>query len=175
MPVPLISDQFSTIAQLCPTLQLHGLKHPRLLSPSTTPGACSNSCLSSQWCHPTISPSAAAFSPLPLIFPSIRVFSNESVLWSEETDSLHGPQPCLIEWNCEPCCLGPPKMDESWWRVLTKCGPLDKGMANHFSTLALRTPWIVWKGKKIWHWMMNSPGYLYIMILEKRGKTDPEE
>ena len=29
------------------------------------------------------------------------------------------------------------------WRVLTKCGPLQKGMANHFSTLALRTPWTV--------------------------------
>ena len=38
-------------------------------------------------------------------------------------------------------------MDRSWWRVLTKCGPLEKGMANHFSILALRTPWTVWKGK----------------------------
>ena len=28
-----------------------------------------------------------------------------------------------------------------------KCGPLEKGMANHFSILALRTPWTVWKGK----------------------------
>ena len=37
-------------------------------------------------------------------------------------------------------------MDGSWWRVLTKCGPLEKGMANHFSILALRTPWTVWKG-----------------------------
>ena len=26
-------------------------------------------------------------------------------------------------------------MDGSWWRVLTKCGPLEKGMANHFSIL----------------------------------------
>ena len=26
-----------------------------------------------------------------------------------------------------------------------KCGPLEKGMANHFSILALRTPWTVWK------------------------------
>ena len=25
---------------------------------------------------------------------------------------------------------------------------LEKGMANHFSTLSLRTPWTVWKGKK---------------------------
>ena len=30
-------------------------------------------------------------------------------------------------------------MDESWWRVLTKCGPLEKEMANHFSILALRS------------------------------------
>ena len=29
---------------------------------------------------------------------------------------------------------------------------------NHFSILALRTPWAVWKGKKIWHWKMNSLG-----------------
>ena len=29
-------------------------------------------------------------------------------------------------------------MDGSWWRGLTKHGPLEKGMANHFSILALR-------------------------------------
>ena len=37
--------------------------------------------------------------------------------------------------------MGPPKMDRSWGRGLTECGPLEKGMANHFSILALRTPW----------------------------------
>ena len=31
-------------------------------------------------------------------------------------------------------------MDWPWWRVLTKCGALEKGMASHFSILALRTP-----------------------------------
>ena len=31
----------------------------------------------------------------------------------------------------------------SWWRDLTKSGPLEQGMANHFSILALRTPWTV--------------------------------
>ena len=31
-------------------------------------------------------------------------------------------------------------MDGSWWRVLTKRGPLEKGIAYHFSILALRTP-----------------------------------
>ena len=33
----------------------HGLQHARLACPSPTPGAYSNSCPLSQWCHPTIS------------------------------------------------------------------------------------------------------------------------
>ena len=35
-------------------------------------------------------------------------------------------------------------------------------MANHFSILALRTPWTVWKGKKIGHWKMNFPCWLQL-------------
>ena len=31
-------------------------------------------------------------------------------------------------------------MDRSWWRVLTKHGPLEKGMANHFSYSCLGNP-----------------------------------
>ena len=27
----------------------------------------------------------------------------------------------------------------AWWRGLTECGPVEKGMANHFSILTLRT------------------------------------
>ena len=41
--------------------------------------------------------------------------------------------------------MGPPKTAGSWWRGLTECGPLEKGMANHFSILALRTPMISMK------------------------------
>ena len=33
---------------------------------------------------------------------------------------------------------------------------LEKGMAKHFSILALRMPWIAWKGKKIWHWELEK-------------------
>ena len=61
------------------SLRPHGLQHTRLPCPSSTPRACSNSCPLSRWCHPTIS-SCPAFLFLPSIFPSIRVFSNESVL-----------------------------------------------------------------------------------------------
>ena len=40
----------------------HGLQHARLPCPSATPGACSNSCPSNRWCHPTISSSVIPFS-----------------------------------------------------------------------------------------------------------------
>ena len=54
----------------------------------------------------------------------------------------------LITWTTtlsnsmklKPYHVGPPKTDGSCWRGLTECGPLKKGMANHFSILALRTP-----------------------------------
>ena len=54
----------------------HGLQHARLPCPSPTPRACSNSCPSSQWCHPTISSSVVPFSSC-LQSSSIRVFRTD--------------------------------------------------------------------------------------------------
>ena len=64
-------------------LRPHRLQHTRLPCPSPSPGASSNSCPLSQWCHPTISSFDIPLHPLlltPSIVPSIRVFSKESVL-----------------------------------------------------------------------------------------------
>ena len=75
------SVQFSAVTQTCLTLQAHGLQHARLPCSSPTPGACSNSCPSCRWCHPTLSSFVIPFFLLlPSVFSSIRVFSNESVL-----------------------------------------------------------------------------------------------
>ena len=58
-----------------------GLQHVRLPCPSPSPRACSNSCPSSQWCHPTISSSIIPFSsclqslPASGAFPVSRLFS----------------------------------------------------------------------------------------------------
>ena len=57
-----LSVQISSVAQLCLTLQPHGLQHVRVPCPSLTSWTCSNSCPSSQWCHPTISSSVVPFS-----------------------------------------------------------------------------------------------------------------
>ena len=59
------------------SLRPRGLQHTRLRCPSSTLEACSNSCSLSRWCnlilcHPLLLP--------PSIFPSIKVFSSESVL-----------------------------------------------------------------------------------------------
>ena len=58
----------------------HRLQHVRLLCPSPTPGACSNSCASSWWCHPSYLILCHPLILPPSIFPSIRVLSNELVL-----------------------------------------------------------------------------------------------
>ena len=57
----------------------HGPQHTRIPSASLSPRACPNSCPLNQCCHPTISSSHPLLF-LPSIFPSIRVFSNESAL-----------------------------------------------------------------------------------------------
>ena len=69
-------DHFSSVAQSCPTLQQpHGLQHIRRPCPTPTPGACSNSCPLSWWCHPTISSSVVPFSSYLQSFPASGVSS----------------------------------------------------------------------------------------------------
>ena len=91
----------------------------------------------------------------PLILIHQRVDRMKTTIKENESNWSHA-QPCLTQWNYEPCHVAPPKADGSWWRVLTKHGPLEKGMAKHYSILALRTPWTEWKGKKIWHWKIGQ-------------------
>ena len=52
----------------------HELQHTSLPCPSTTSGTCPESCLSSPWCHPTISSSVAPFSSCPQSFPASGSF-----------------------------------------------------------------------------------------------------
>ena len=68
------SVQFSPVTRSCPTLWPHGLQHARLPYPSPIPGACSNSHLSSRWCHPAISNSVIPFSSHLQSFPASGSF-----------------------------------------------------------------------------------------------------
>ena len=69
-----------SVAQSCPSLSCVRLFATpwtvarKASHPSPTPGVYSNSCLSSQWCHPAISSSVIPFSSCPQSFPASGSF-----------------------------------------------------------------------------------------------------
>ena len=76
---PCSSVQFSC-SVVSDSLQPHESQHTRPPCPSPTHRVHTNSCASSQWCHPAISSSVVPFSCCPQSLPAIRVFSNKSTL-----------------------------------------------------------------------------------------------
>ena len=106
--------QFSSVTQSCPILWSHGLQQARLPCPSPTPGAYSNSCLLSQWCHPTISSSVIPFSST----FNVKGFTNSSRSYSPEIYSFRESffrdlklcQEVPVYWRWDP--------SRSFWVVL---------------------------------------------------------
>ena len=88
--------QYSSVAYLYLTLcDPHGLKQARLPCPSPTPRPCSNSCPSSQWCHPTISSSVVP------IFFCLLTWANDH-LWVQTrnfTSDVQRPHLCKEKCN----------------------------------------------------------------------------
>ena len=95
-------------------------------------------------CHPLLL--------LPSIFPSIRVFSNESALcisWPKYWGFSFSISPSseysgLISFRASLAAQlvrNPPAMWEIWFRSLGWEDPLEKGKATHSSILAWRIPW----------------------------------
>ena len=67
-------------------LQPHGLQHTRPPCPSATPRVYSNSCPSSQWCHPAISSSVIPFSSCPQSLPASGSFPvSQFFAWSGQS------------------------------------------------------------------------------------------
>ena len=60
-----ISVQFSSVSVISDSLQPHESQHTRPPCPTKTPRVYSNSCPSSWWCHPAISPSVVPSPPAP--------------------------------------------------------------------------------------------------------------
>ena len=56
------------------SLKPHGLQHARPPCPAPSPGACSDSCPWSQWCHPAVSSSGTPFSSCLQSFPASGSF-----------------------------------------------------------------------------------------------------
>ena len=108
------------------SLRPHGLQHNRLPCPSPTPGAASNSCPSSRsncliLCRPLLL--------LPSVFPSIRIFSSESVLHIRWPKSWSFS--CRISPSNEYSGLISFRMD--WLDLLAVQGTLKSVLQHHSS------------------------------------------
>ena len=96
--------QFSSV--MSNSLRPHKPRHTRPPCPSPTTGVHPNPCPLGWWCHPNISSCHPLL--LPSIFPSIRVFSNESAVhirwpkyWSFRFISPSNEHPGLISFKMD--------------------------------------------------------------------------
>ena len=78
--------------------QPHGLQQMRLTYLSPTPGACSNLCPSSQWCHPTISSSVIPFSSCLQFFPASGSFAKSQFFAAGGQIIGASVQPQSFQW-----------------------------------------------------------------------------
>ena len=107
---------------------------PRASLSSLSPGVCSNSCLLSQWCYLIISSSATSFSSLTSIFPSIRVFSSESVL------HIRWPKNWNFSFSISPSneYAGLISFRIDWFDLLTVQGTLKSLLQHHILKVTIK-------------------------------------
>ena len=121
------------------SLQPHGLQHARLPCPSPTPRACSNPCPLNRWCYPTISSSSQEKGRpllfLPSVFPSIRVFSSESVL------CIRWPKYWCFSFNISPSneYSGLISFRNDWFDLLAVQGTLKSLLQQHWSIKSINS------------------------------------
>ena len=139
----------------------HGLQHARLPYPSPTAKSLLKLIPSSRWCHPTISSSVVPVSSCLQFFPASGSFPISQVFTSGGQSigasasilpkNIQGWFPLGLTGLISLQSKGLSRVFSRhavWkWEFFStdKMCPLEKGMANHFSILALRTPWTVWK------------------------------
>ena len=101
------------------SLRPHGLPHARLPCPSPTPGACSNSCPLSRWCHPTISSSVVPFSSCLQSFPASGSFPVSQFFASGGQSIKDLKKTKNLQFEKEH--LGQPRMSP-WLSIPSDCG-----------------------------------------------------
>ena len=110
------------------SLQPHELQHARPPCPSQTPGVHSNSCPSSQWCHPAISSSVFPFFSCLLSFPASGSFQMSQFFPSGGQSigvSASNEHPGLISFRI------------NWLDLLAVQGTLKNLLQNHSSKASI--------------------------------------
>ena len=97
--------QFSSVQFSCSvvsdSLHPHGLQHTRLPCPSPIPRARSNSCPSSQWCHPAISSSVDPFSFCLQSIPALGSFLRSQFFTSGSQSFVVSASVSILSMNIQ--------------------------------------------------------------------------
>ena len=148
--------QFSSVqfshSVLSSCLWPNGLQHARLLCPSPTPGACSKSCPSSQWCYPTLS-SSVVFSSYLQSFPTSGSFPI-SLFFVTGNESIEA----LASASVFPMNI------QDWFPLgLTGLILQSKGLSRVFSNITVQkdkyfSPQLsLWSNSHIHTWLLEKP------------------
>ena len=127
----LSSGQFSH-SVVSNSLWLHVLQYTMLPCPWPTLRACSNSCPSSQWCHPTISSSVIPFSSCPQSFPASGSFPMSQLF-------ISGGQSIGVCFNISPSSehSGLISFRMDWLDLLAVQGTLKNILQHHSSKASI--------------------------------------
>ena len=136
------------------SLRPHGLQLARLPCPSPFPGACSNSCPLSHWCHPTISSSVVLFSSCLLFFPASGSFLMSLFFASTGQSTGASSSASVLSMNYQ-----------SWFPLgLTGVISLQsKGLSRVFSNNTVQKHQIfdaqpsLWSNSHIHTWLLEKP------------------
>ena len=138
------------------SLQPQGLQQARLPCPSPTPRACSNSCASSQWCHPNISSSVIPLSSCLQSFPPSVSFPM-SQFFASGGQSI-GASASVLPMNIQD------------WFPLGWTGWISlqsKGLSRVFSNTTVQkhqffgAQFSLWSNSHIHTWLLEKP-YLWL-------------
>ena len=156
------SVQFSR-SVMSDSLWPYGLQHARLPCPLPTPGAYSNSCPASWWCHPTISSSVVPFSFCLQSFPASRSFPVRQFFASGGQRIGVSASPSVLPMNVQ----GGFPLGLTGWISLQSKGTLKSLLQHHISKASIlwrSTCFIVWA--QIWantHIISCNSPYSYII------------
>ena len=153
-----VSIQFSR-SVVSDSLWPHESQHARPPCPSPTPGVHSDSCLSSQWCHPAISSSVIPFSSCPQSLQASESF----------------PMSQLFEWGGQSTGVSalasfPPKKSQGWslrnGLVGSPCSPRyseEFSLAPYFESINYSVPSLLYGPTLISvydNWKIHSFNYV---------------
>ena len=138
------------------SLRYHGLQHTRLPCPSLSPGARSNSCPLSQWCHPTISSSITPFSSCPQTFSSSRSFPMNQLFASGGQSTGASASASVLPMNIQ-----------DWFPLrLTGLILLSKELSRVFSSATVQKHQFFGSQPSLW-----SNSHIHTWLLEKIALT----